>query len=120
MTSIPRVTPGSVVLWHTDLVHAVEARHQGSGDSSVMYIPAVPLTANNFDYVLRQREAFLQGTPPADFPGGDGEKACTGRAQVDDIVGEDARKAMGFAIFDPNSAETASERSLLDAVNVRL
>ena len=29
---------------HTDVVHAVEGEHNGAGDSSVLYIPAVPLT----------------------------------------------------------------------------
>lgn len=29
---------------HTDVVHAVEADHNGTEDSSVLYIPAVPLT----------------------------------------------------------------------------
>ena len=32
-------TPG-----HCDLIHAVEAEHTGTGDSSVLYIPAAPLT----------------------------------------------------------------------------
>ena len=29
---------------HCDLIHAVEAEHTGTGDSSVLYIPTVPLT----------------------------------------------------------------------------
>ena len=29
---------------HTDVVHAVEADHNGTEASSVLYIPAVPLT----------------------------------------------------------------------------
>lgn len=29
---------------HCDLVHAVENEHVGVGDSSVLYIPAIPLT----------------------------------------------------------------------------
>lgn len=32
-------TPG-----HCDLIHAVEPEHTGAGDSSVLYIPAAPLT----------------------------------------------------------------------------
>lgn len=31
---------------HCDVVHAVEAQHRGLGDSSVLYIPAVPLTVH--------------------------------------------------------------------------
>ena len=67
IVSIPRVEPGdqvycecigshachfyvvcqrteAVLLGHTDVVHAVEAEHNGTEESSVLYIPAVPLT----------------------------------------------------------------------------
>lgn len=44
VVSIDRVQPGDQVYWHCDGVHAVEAEHTGSGDSSVFYIPAAPLT----------------------------------------------------------------------------
>ena len=65
ITSIPRVEPGDFVFWHCgmfsligkwslrlliilpDGIHAVEAKHGGTGDSSVMYIGAAPLTAAN-------------------------------------------------------------------------
>ena len=33
---------------HCDLVHAVEANHRGDLDSSVFYIPAVPLTLHKY------------------------------------------------------------------------
>lgn len=68
VTSIPRVEPGDQVycesnsasracrlglklllpLGHCDLVHAVESEHMGKGDSSVFYIPAVPLTVQKY------------------------------------------------------------------------
>ena len=32
------------VFWFSDVIHAVEKTHAGKGDSSVLYIPAVPLT----------------------------------------------------------------------------
>jgi hypothetical protein len=63
MVSMPRVEPGDQVYcafnfcgilmrWvvtstfsgHCDMIHAVEGYHGGKEDSSVMYIPAVPLT----------------------------------------------------------------------------
>jgi len=65
MVSMPRVEPGDQVYCascellnlldnainifftmegHCDLVHAVESEHRGHSDSSVLYIPAVPLT----------------------------------------------------------------------------
>ena len=37
------VTPG-----HCDLIHAVEPEHTGAGDSSVLYIPVVPLTLKKY------------------------------------------------------------------------
>lgn len=42
-------------------IHAVDKTHAGVADSSVMYIPACPLTETNARYLVRQREAFLQG-----------------------------------------------------------
>lgn len=33
-----------ITLGHCDLIHAVETEHTGAEDSSVLYIPAVPLT----------------------------------------------------------------------------
>jgi Protein of unknown function (DUF1479) len=44
MISVPKVEPGDQVYWHCDTVHAVESHHGGASDSSVLYIPAVPLT----------------------------------------------------------------------------
>ncbi|PWN18008.1 DUF1479-domain-containing protein [Microstroma glucosiphilum] len=96
MISLPQVNPGDLVLWHCDAVHSVEAAHTGQSDSSVMYIPAVPLTANNWRYVLQQAKAFRQGRPPSDFPSGDGEVGFEGRGKEDDVHGEAARTAMGL------------------------
>lgn len=44
MTSIPEIQPGDQVYWHCDTVHSVEKLHDGQKDSSVFYIPAVPLS----------------------------------------------------------------------------
>ena len=35
---------GVCMVGHCDVVHAVETEHTGAEDSSVLYIPAVPLT----------------------------------------------------------------------------
>ena len=79
MVHVPKVQPGDYVAWHCDsefiaklpyllllaqydkAIHAVDKTHAGAADSSVMYIPACPLTENNAKYLVRQREAFLQG-----------------------------------------------------------
>ena len=34
----------------------------------VMYIPAVPLTPLNLEYIKHQRDSFLRGLPGPDFP----------------------------------------------------
>lgn len=62
----------------------------------VMYIPAVPLTPQNEKYVERQKEAFLQGRRPPDFPQG-GESGFVGLGGVVDILTPVGRRAMGFA-----------------------
>lgn len=120
MTSTPKVHPGDMVLWHDSIVHAVEAQHQGAGDSSVMYIPAIPLTRANFDYILQQRRSFLAGRPPADFPGGVGESQFVGRAMEQDIVGLEARRAMGLAPFEKTEGMTEAEKRLIDECNAKL
>ena len=51
----------------------MDKTHQGKSDSSVLYIPVCPTTELNAEYLLRQRAAFLEGTPGPDFPGGKGE-----------------------------------------------
>ncbi|KAH8120583.1 DUF1479-domain-containing protein [Phellopilus nigrolimitatus] len=63
----------------------------------VMYIPAVPLTPQNLAYIERQKESFLKGIPPPDFPNGAGEDNFIGTGRETDVIGETARKAMGIA-----------------------
>ncbi len=75
----------------SDMIHAVEAVHQGKGPSAVMYIPSVPLTIPNLEYVRDQRESFLQSRPPPDFPGGLGESQFVGTGMESNITTEDGR-----------------------------
>ncbi|KAF8150934.1 hypothetical protein B0H34DRAFT_730672 [Crassisporium funariophilum] len=96
MTSVPKVNPGDAVFWHCDVVHSVEQEHTGSGDSAVMYIPAVPLTLQNQAYIERQRETFLAGERPPDFPKGQSEAVFEGVAKPEDIVSLAGRRAMGL------------------------
>lgn len=86
MVHMPRVEPGDFVSWHCDTIHAVDSVHTGQFDSSVLYIPACPLTELNAEYLLRQRKAFLDGTPGPDFPGGEGESRNVGRPTPDDVA----------------------------------
>ncbi|GAA5948574.1 hypothetical protein JCM21900_005177 [Sporobolomyces salmonicolor] len=117
MTSIPRVVPGSQVYWHTDVVHAVEPKHAGATDSSVLYIPACPLTPSNAKYLAEQRATFEAGRPPVDFPGGEGESRFEGRATEKDIEGEAARRAMGYAPFVAREGETAGGKKVTEEAN---
>lgn len=64
----------------------------------VMYIPAVPLTPMNADYVRRQKERFVQGLPPPDFPPGKGESEYAGVGRPEDIDSPVGKQAMGLAI----------------------
>ena len=60
-----------------------------------MYIPALPLTPQNQDYVIRQKAKFLSGESPPDFQGTN-ESTFVGVATVNDVVGRAGRRAMGL------------------------
>ncbi|KAJ3579209.1 hypothetical protein NPX13_g1349 [Xylaria arbuscula] len=79
MVHMPEVKPGDFVAWHCDTIHAVDSVHKGQSDSSVLYIPICPVTEQNANYLVRQRKAFLDGTPGPDFPGGEGESRHANR-----------------------------------------
>ncbi|KZF19567.1 DUF1479-domain-containing protein [Xylona heveae TC161] len=103
MVHVPKVEPGDYVVWHCDTIHAVDKVHNGKLDSSVMYIPACPLTESNAEYLSRQRDNFLRGTPAPDFPGGKGESEHTGRPSVDELkkyADAAGLRAFGFKEFD--------------------
>lgn len=96
--------------------------HNGTGDSSVLYIPVCGLTEMNAKYALAQRERFENGTPGPDFPGGEGESRHVGRPTKDSMpVGEDARRAMGLeklVVLEENASK--GEREMVDRANVIL
>ena len=66
-----------------------------------MYIPAIPMTPQNLAYIEKQKEAFLSGAVPPDFPKGPGETDFIGVGKDKDIIGDTARKAMGLAYWWP-------------------
>ncbi|KAF5561992.1 DUF1479 domain-containing protein [Fusarium napiforme] len=96
MVHVPEIRPGDFVAWHCDTIHSVDKVHAGKADSSVLYIPICPITAQNAEYMVRQREAFLRGTPGPDFPGGAGEAGHVGRGTEEMLDGA-ARRAMGLS-----------------------
>lgn len=83
----------------SDVIHAVESVHKGTGPSAVMYIPAVPLTRGNAEYVRDQRESFLAKRPPPDFPGGLGESRFRGTGSDGDVAHLEGRNGYVAAIF---------------------
>jgi hypothetical protein len=121
MVHVPRIAPGDYVAWHCDTIHAVDSVHAGTSDSSVMYIPACPTTKMNVEYARQQREHFLQGIPPTDFPGGVGESRHVGRPDVDAVMalagGQEALRSFGFAPFDVTAAKERGEVDVLKYAN---
>ncbi|OCH89446.1 DUF1479-domain-containing protein [Obba rivulosa] len=120
VVSIPNVEPGDQVYWHCDLIHAVEAEHNGAGDSSVLYIPAVPLTQDNAAYLRDQLQNFEAGIPPPDFPGGIGEAHFTHRGTSASINSVAARRILGLEPFDVPPDADEGEKDLIQSVNAAL
>ncbi|KAJ0143976.1 Uncharacterized protein HZ326_13247 [Fusarium oxysporum f. sp. albedinis] len=86
MVCMPKVYPGYSVWWHSDVIHAVESRHNGKNAAQVFYIPAVALTPKNMEYIRDQKATLLSGRPPPDFPGGTGESEFKSRGTGDDLL----------------------------------
>lgn len=95
LSPIPRMQPGDTVFWHSDVIHAVEDEHRGTGWSNVMYIAAIPSCPKNDAYLARQLPAFLEGKSPPDFPADNFEADFTGRATVEDLTAL-GRKQIGM------------------------
>ena len=86
LTPIPLMQPGDTVFWHSDVVHAVENDHTGSGYSNVMYIAATVGCEKNSAYTVRQAPAFLAGKTPPDFAPDDFEVDFRGRGTEADLT----------------------------------
>lgn len=121
MIHIPRVRPGDYVSWHCDTIHAVDGIHAGKTDSSVMYIPACPLTEHNARFLVRQRDAFVHGWPCPDFGGGVGESQHIGRPTVEDVRKvdtENGMRAFGLKSWDLNEPGlTVGQREVMKKAN---
>jgi len=119
----------------------VDKLHAGKTDSSVMYIPACPLTEANAEYLVRQREAFFggmsitwggqvrlalkscaaSGVPAPDIPSGEGEGQFMGRLTTDYVMQNidlDAQRALGLARYDSDAPGLLpQERETMDRAN---
>jgi Protein of unknown function (DUF1479) len=78
-----------------------------------MYIPSVPMCDMNVDYIKVQKEAFVKGTPPPDFPGGIGESKHVGRGEEQSLKGNAARAAFGFEKFQGESEVVKRANAIL-------
>lgn len=102
------------------MIHSVESEHLGTEDSSVLYIPAAPLTLPNARYLAAQRQRFAAGLPAPDFPGGEGESRFVGRAGVQDThegSGEEGRRAVGAERFVVSEGETEGGKTVIEQAN---
>ncbi|OCF34714.1 hypothetical protein I316_03757 [Kwoniella heveanensis BCC8398] len=106
MVSMPTVKPGDQAWWHCESVH------NGTGPSAVLYIPAVPLTPSNIEYIKDQRSTFFEGRPGPDFPGGEGEAHFVGKGVEGDILSKEGRRAMGLEPFEITADLSSGEKSI--------
>ena len=112
LSSIPLMEPGDTVFWHSDVVHAVENEHRGSGYSNVMYISSTPGCTKNTAYMAKQAPTFLSGRTPPDFAPDDFEVDFKGRATVADLTPL-GRSQLGLP------PETNREQSIPESVSAR-
>ncbi|PHH77523.1 hypothetical protein CDD82_3478 [Ophiocordyceps australis] len=123
MVHIPDTKPGDYVAWHCDTIHAVDKQHQGTSDSSVLYIPVCPVTTLNAQYLVRQRDAFRRGTPGPDFPGGQGESQHVGRPTEEAFRGwstAEGRQAFGLDRLEAGPDATSGETRAIEDANAIL
>ena len=120
MISVPRVEPGDFVAWHCDTIHSVDKEHQGRSDSSVLYIPACPMTSSNVEFLMRQRKAAVAYSPPPDFPnaGGEGESGFKGAVDWSSVP-LDGLRAMGLGSkkWDINGSMSEGEKEVVETAN---
>ncbi|KAG2202535.1 hypothetical protein INT47_012529 [Mucor saturninus] len=120
MVSMPDVGYGDAVFWHCDQVHAVEPKNDSDVDSSVLYIPSVPLCRINSEYLAIQRNAFERGLTPPDFPGNHYEETFEDRAQVNSMNAAEQLN-MGITTYPPLSDDaTTGQKKALDTHNKAL
>lgn len=106
-----------VLLHNKDGIHAVENKHGGKGDSSVIYIGAAPLTRLNAQYIARQKVAFVGGLPPPDFPGGVGEAGFVARGGESALLTDFGKRGMGLASCIAAEDATEGEKLVIQQAN---
>ncbi|KAL1873027.1 hypothetical protein Daus18300_004168 [Diaporthe australafricana] len=103
------------------LSHSSSTTTSSPTATTLLYIPACPLTQTNALFLARQRKAFLLGFPGPDFAGGGGESFHMGRPgvqEVNEAGGEAALRATGLLAWDEDDATGGeAERLVLAAAN---
>jgi hypothetical protein len=96
LAGIPDVRAGDSAWWHGDLLHGVAPVRDQKGWGNVMYIPAAPWCDRNARYAESVRNAFLDGSSPADFPEEHYERTWPDRPTIDSL-NANGRRGLGLA-----------------------
>lgn len=89
----------------------------------MLYIPICPVTEKNAQYLLRQKQAFLDGTPGPDFPGGQGESKHINRpteAYLRSQADSDGLRAFGFEKLAATNSDGTGAREVIGKANAIL
>lgn len=79
------------------MIHNVLHRLLQHSDSSVVYIPVIPLCSYNIANLAEQKKSFFDGVPPPDIMPRDGEEQ---EKEYEDIWTLKGKRIIGFAPFD--------------------
>ncbi|KAF4339095.1 DUF1479 domain protein [Fusarium beomiforme] len=122
MIPIPKLEPGDYLVWHCDTVYALDRlRRPDIPTTTVIYLPACPLTQTNALYLAHQRKGFLHGEAGPDFTGAPTGDITIGGEQAVRKVGEagglDGMRAMGLLPWDEDEAQDDIEYAVLEMAN---
>ncbi|KAF4958566.1 hypothetical protein FGADI_2263 [Fusarium gaditjirri] len=122
MIPIPKLDPGDYLVWHCDTVYALDRlRRPDIPPTTIIYLPACPLTQTNALYLAHQRKGFLHGEAGPDFSGAPTGDVNVGGEQAVREVGEaggvDGMRAMGLLPWDEDEAQDDLEYAVLEMAN---
>ncbi|KAI8369749.1 hypothetical protein BD560DRAFT_397722 [Blakeslea trispora] len=113
LVTLPDLQPGDAVFWHCDQVYSFEPENQSREDTCILYVSSVPVCPVNSKYIKLQRDAFLAGLTPPDFPGNHCEEKAKGRARPKDL-NEQAKQSMGLAKLPESPDASESQKEAID------
>merc|ERR1712146_796046 len=77
------------------------------GGIRMLFMPSIPLSEGNAEYVKKQRDRFQQGRTPPDFPPNDSEINFINRGTAQDLTSL-GRSLLGFEPFKLNEESTCN------------